>query len=169
MKMSAKPFKKTRAQFLLDAHKVKRLNWCLEVKRKKSLASVCCFISQNLSRMCRRSDEDVAKISPPKHCPYLDGLHFPLSNAKNSSLSITKPNSCPKIDGPQKWGYKKYGLPTSHQEDVYGLTKTTNNRQHFTLTRRKWWRELFLPLIPNTRNDTAYDGLMPYCLLPPQP
>ena len=29
MKMSAKPFKKTRAHFLSGAHEVRRLNWCL--------------------------------------------------------------------------------------------------------------------------------------------
>ena len=34
MKMSAKPFKKARAHFLSDAHKVKRLNWCVDMKRK---------------------------------------------------------------------------------------------------------------------------------------
>ena len=34
MKMSAKPFKKTRAHFLSDAHKVKRMNWCLDMKRQ---------------------------------------------------------------------------------------------------------------------------------------
>ena len=51
-----------------------------------------------------------------------------------------------------------YGLQKSHQ-DIFGLTKSAKNRQHFTLTLRKWWLAMIRPFIPKTKNDPAYDGL----------
>ena len=51
---------------------------------------------------------------------------------------------------PTKLVYKNYGLPKSHQEDIYGLTKCAKHRQHFILTREKWWLEKIRPCIPKT-------------------
>ena len=48
-----------------------------------------CHISsffQDFSKICGRSDEDVA-LSPPEQCPDLDSLHFPESHANLITIS----------------------------------------------------------------------------------
>ena len=50
-------------------------------------------------------------------------------------------------------GFQTYGVPKSHQEDTYGLTKNAKHRQDFTLTRRKWWLEKMRPLIKNKKKQ----------------
>ena len=41
--------------------------------------------------------------------------------------------------------YNVCDLPKSHQEDIYGLTKSAKHRQNVILTRGKWWLEEMRP------------------------
>ena len=86
----------------------------------QSLASVKCIICRNFSGICGRSDEDIAKISPPK----VSRFRRPASQP-----SITKPNSCPFFDGLQNWSTKKRPTPGKlwRQQIRPSIPKTRND------------------------------------------
>ena len=123
------------------------------------------LIHQDLWVFLVVTSKTVAKISPPKHCPDLHGLHF---HRLTSTFHHHQPLNQTRAHiqrAHRIGGTKKYGLPKSHQEDTYGLTKSAKHRQHFILARRKWWLEKIRPFIHRARNDTSYEGLRPYYLL----
>ena len=65
MKMSAKPFIKTRAHFLSDVHRVRRLSWCSGMKRRIVVPAAAggWIFSWDLSRVSARDVKDVSRIS----------------------------------------------------------------------------------------------------------
>ena len=53
VRMAAKPFKRTKAHFLSGAHKVRRLNWCLDMKRRiGAVPAAACSSGRCLMRKC---------------------------------------------------------------------------------------------------------------------
>ena len=85
-----------------------------------------------------------------------------------SSPSIIKPESCPKINGPTELGYK-FIRPTkealcSHLRPNQGCKKTSNFHSHSG----KKWLDMICPLVPKTRNDTAYWRFRPYFFQSPR-
>ena len=69
--------------------------------------------------------------------------------------------SCPNINGPQNWA--QIIRPTkealcSHLWPYQGCKQSSN----FYSRSGKKWLEMIRPLVPKTRNDTAYWGFRPY-------
>ena len=67
---------------------------------------------------------------------------------------------------PTELDCKRYGLPKSHQEDSYGLTKSAKKTSEFHSYSGKTVAGKDASVYHNNRNDRAYDGLRPYLLLP---
>ena len=137
-------------------------NWYVDMKRKigvvpESFAhlrtrllcdvKVSCMhtliasLFQDFSRICGRGDEGVAKHGPPKQCPDLDGPHF---HRVSSTFHHHRPPNQTRVhfQTAHRIGVQKSTAHrTSHREDIFGFTKSANNRQLVTLTRLKWWLE----------------------------
>ena len=63
-------------------------------------------------------------------------------------------------------GYKNTAYQKSHQEDMYGPTKSPKTRQNIFVSQlENGGQKRYVRLSEKTRNDTAYGGLDPYYLL----
>ena len=68
---------------------------------------------------------------------------------------------------PTELDYKRYGLPKSHQEDSYRLTKSAKKPSEFHSYSGKAVARKDASVYHKNRNDRACDGLGPYLVLPP--
>ena len=101
--------------------------------------------------------------SAPKQCPDLHGLHF---HRFTSTIHHHQTKLVSIFWQPAELRYKKYGLPKSHQEDIWRPTQACENHQtSFFLNGETKARKGE----KNNRNDTSWEGLEMYHLLPLRP
>ena len=112
--------------------------------------------------------EEIGRKSVRKnHCPDLYGLHFyrvtrTFHHHQTSIVSIF-------LDGPQNWGTKN----TAYQRDTLQPFTASPRVQKIVKCSlslgKNGWLEMIRPLVPKTRNDTAYWRFRPYFFRSPRP
>ena len=102
----------------------------------KSLASVRCLIAPLfIEGFLFVTTKTLRKSVRQNSVQIYTASNFPVFHA----LSITVTRQIKLVSffrRPTELVYKKYGLPKSHQEDIYGLTKSAINRQKFVLPQK---------------------------------
>ena len=130
MKMSAKPFIKTRAHFLSDVHRVRRLNWCSDMKRRIVVPAAAggWIFSCDLSRVSARDVKDVSRISAKT-----------VSRFARLTLSPTfKHNTLPSnetrvhiLTNRRNWGTRSTACQKATRRTFYGPLETAKNHRTF--------------------------------------
>ena len=107
-----------------------------------------------------RNDGDVAKISPPEHCPDLYGLHV---HRPTSTLHHHQPSNQNRVHFQTAY---RIGVqivrPTKEPPGGHSRPNQEREKSSNFLSWKKWWPEMIRPLVPKTKNETPHEYLRPY-------